>query len=259
MKLHLVPARQGTQWLRMGVRTFFRQPLALSGLFFMFLALASILSLIPVIGNLIALVLLPGFTAGFMVASRQAHEGRFPMPWELIAAFRSGKAGLRSILTLGVLYAAAIVLAMGASALVDGGQFARIYLLGGNLTLELVKDDSFLLAALLATLLYTPISLAFWHAPALVHWHGVAPVKSVFFSFMACRRNLAALFVYGLAWMGLSMATGMVVATVGGLLGEAGILAAIMMPTMMLIAAMFFTSQYFTFIDSFEIPTGESP
>lgn len=259
MKLHLVPARQGTQWVRMGVRTFFRQPLALSGLFFMFLALASILSLIPVIGNLIALVLLPGFTAGFMVASRQANEGRFPMPWELFAAFRNGKAGLQAILTLGALYAVAIVLAMGASALVDGGQFARIYLLGGNLTSDLVKDESFLLAALLASALYTPISLAFWHAPALVHWHGIAPVKSVFFSLMACRRNLAAFIVYGLAWMGLAMSTGIVVATVGGLLGEAGILAAIMMPIMMLIAAMFFTSQYFTFTDSFDIPSGESP
>lgn len=259
MKLNLVPARQGTQWVRMGVRTFFRQPLALSGLFFMFLALASILSLIPVIGNLIALVLLPGFTAGFMVASRQANEGRFPMPWELFAAFRNGKAGLKAILTLGVLYAVAIVLAMGASALVDGGQFARIYLLGGNLTSDLVKDESFLLAALLASALYTPISLAFWHAPALVHWHGIAPVKSVFFSFMACRRNLAAFIVYGVAWMGLAMSTGIVVATVGGLLGEAGILAAVMMPVMMLIAAMFFTSQYFTFTDSFDIPTGESP
>ena len=258
MKLHLVPARQGTQWLRSGVRTFFRQPLALSGLFFMFLALASILSLIPVVGNLIALVLLPGFTAGFMVASRQADEGSFPMPWALIAAFRQGQAKLQAILTLGALYATAIVLAMGASALVDGGQFAHIYLLGGNLTLELVKDESFLLAALLATALYTPISLAFWHAPALVHWHGVAPVKSVFFSFMACRRNLPAFIVYGLSWMGLSMAGAIAVATVGGLLGEAGVLAAIMMPTMMLVAAMFFTSQYFTFADSFEIPTGET-
>lgn len=259
MNLNQLPARQGTQWVRIGVRTFFRQPLALSGLFFMFLALASILSLVPIIGNLLALVLLPGITAGFMAASREAHEGRFPMPWMLITAFRQGKASLQAILTLGALYAVAIVLAMGASALVDGGQFASIYLLGGNLTVDLVKDDSFLMAALLATALYTPISLLFWHAPALVHWHGVAPVKSVFFSFMACRQNLGALFVYGMAWIGLSMATGMVVAIVGGLLGDASLVGTIMMPTMMLIAAMFFTSQYFTFIDSFDIPTGETP
>lgn len=259
MKLNLVPARHGLVWVRMGVRTFFRQPLALSGLFFMFLALASVLSLIPVIGNLLALILLPGLTVGFMAASREAHNGRFPMPWVLITAFRQGKASLQAILTLGALYAVAILLAMGVSALVDGGQFARIYLLGGNLTTDLVKDDSFLLAALLATSLYTLTALLFWHAPALVLWHGVAPVKSVFFSFMACRQNLGAFFVYVLAWIGLSMATGMVVAIIGGLVGDASTVGAILVPTMMLIAAMFFTSQYFTFVDSFDIPTGETP
>jgi hypothetical protein len=26
--------------------------------------------------------------------------------------------------------------------------------------------------------LYLPLSLLFWHAPGLVHWHGVPPVKA---------------------------------------------------------------------------------
>lgn len=259
MKLQLLPPRQGAAWLRAGVRTFFRQPLALSGLFLMFLALMSILSVIPVIGNLLGLVLLPGVTAGFMVASREAHAGRFPMPWLLITAFRQGPAKLQSMLRLGGLYALAVMLAMGVSALVDGGQFARVYLLGGNLNAELVKDDSFLLAALVATALYTPISMMFWHAPALVHWHGVPPVKSAFFSFMACRRNLGAYTLFGVAWMGLSLATGTVVAMVGGLTGDVTVMGAIMLPAMLLIAAMFFTSQYFTFMDSFDIPAPEAP
>jgi hypothetical protein len=35
MKLHLVPARTGLAWVKLGMRTFLRQPLALAGLFFM--------------------------------------------------------------------------------------------------------------------------------------------------------------------------------------------------------------------------------
>ena len=258
MKLQLVPAKQGVQWVKSGMRTFFRQPLALSGLFFMFLAAASVLSLVPLVGNVIALVLLPGITAGFMAASREAHEGRFPMPWVLITAFRQGQLPLQSMLKLGALYAVCIVLVMGISALVDGGHFARIYLLGGNLTADLLEDDSFLAAALLATVLYAPVSLMFWHAPALVMWHQMPALKSVFFSAMACRRNLGAFMVYGLAWVGVFIGSSMAVAIIATVFADPSMAGAIMMPMAMMLAAMFFTSLYFTFMDSFDAPPGET-
>jgi hypothetical protein len=259
MKLQLVPAKQGLQWVRMGIRTFFRQPLALSGLFFMFLAAASLLSIVPLVGNLIALVLLPGFTAGFMAASREAHQGRFPMPWLLVTAFRQGQLPLRSILGLGALYAVCILAVLGLSALVDGGHFAKMYLLGGELTSDVLRDDSFLAAALMASLLYIPVSLMFWHAPALVLWHRVPAVKSVFFSLMACRRNLGAFVVYGLAWTGVFLVSSMAVAILATLLSDPGLAGAIMLPAALLLAAMFFSSLYFTFVDSFETPPGETP
>ena len=259
MKLQLLPAKHGVQWVRQGMRTFFRQPLALSGLFFMFLAMASLLSLVPFVGNLIALVLLPGITVGFMAASRDAHEGRFPMPWVLIMAFRQGPLPLRAMLALGGLYAVCILAVLGISALVDGGQFANIYLLGGNLSADILKDDRFLAATVLSALLYVPVSLMFWHAPALVLWHQMPPVKSVFFSLMACRGNVGAFLVFGLAWAGVFLASSMVVATVATLLADPSMAGAIMMPMALLLASMFFTSLYFTFIDSFEAPTGDTP
>ena len=39
MKLQIVTARTGVAWVKEGIRTFWRQPLALSGLFFIFLGL----------------------------------------------------------------------------------------------------------------------------------------------------------------------------------------------------------------------------
>ena len=47
------------QWVREGMRTFFKQPLALTGLFFMFMSLVSLLSLVPYVGGLLSLVLIP--------------------------------------------------------------------------------------------------------------------------------------------------------------------------------------------------------
>ena len=114
------------------------------------------------------------------------------------------------MVTLGVLYAIGVVLVMGASALVDGGRFAQLYVQGGGITQELVMDPQFRMAMWLSTLLYLPVSLAFWHAPALVHWHGVAPVKSLFFSLVAVLKNTRAFLLYGALWMVLSFAAGLV-------------------------------------------------
>ena len=98
MKLRIVPASAGIQWVKLGIRTFFRQPLAMSGLFLLFLALMSLLSLIPVIGNVVALAILPGASLGLMAATEQATQGKFPMPAIMLSAFRAGRVQLRSML-----------------------------------------------------------------------------------------------------------------------------------------------------------------
>jgi hypothetical protein len=93
--------------------------------------------------------------------------------------------------------------------------------------------------------------LMFWHAPALVHWHGVAPVKSLFFSLVACFRNFGAFAVYGLGWLAVFLVVGTLFALLGGLIGGPTMARAMMMPVALLMAAMFSTSIYFTFRDCF--------
>lgn len=259
MKLGIVPARQGVVWVRMGMRTFLRQPLALAGLFFLFMGLMSVLTLIPVLGNLLALVLLPSATLGFMAATRQAAQGIFPMPAVLLSAFRAGRDHARAMLTLGVIYAVAFLLVLAVTALADGGQFARLYLVGGSLNADVVQNPEFELALVIGLALYLPLSLMFWHAPALVHWRGVPPVQSLFFSMVACIRNFWALTVYSLTWLAAFMAMGIVVAVIAGVSGSAELVGTLMLPLAMILAAMFFTSIYFTFQDSFEEATGETP
>ena len=75
MKLNIVPAKQGLVWVKLGIRTFWRQPLAFTGLFFLFMAWVSVLSMVPLIGSVIALLILPAATLGLMVATEQAAGG----------------------------------------------------------------------------------------------------------------------------------------------------------------------------------------
>jgi len=250
MLLQTVPARQGLQWALQGMRTFWRQPLAMSGLFFLFMALISLVSMLPLAGGVLALVLMPAFTVGLMAASQIASEGRFPMPSTLWQALRAGPRRL-PMLQLGALYAAGFLLLMGASFLMDGGQFAKVYLAGEPMRADVVQSSSFQSALWVTMLLYIPLSMLFWHAPALVLWQAVPPVKSLFFSWMACWRNKGAFVVYTLVWGGVFAAAAVAAMVAASLLGDVQLTLSILMPLALLVAAMFFSSMLFTVKDCF--------
>ncbi|MDD2728894.1 BPSS1780 family membrane protein [Malikia sp.] len=257
MKLKPVPARTGWLWVKLGIATFARQPLALAGLFLLYMLALSLLSALPVIGNLLALALLPATTLGLMVATREADRGKFPLPTLILSAFRAGRERLRAMLVLGAVYALGFMAVLGVSALFDGGQFAQVYLGSAEMTQEVVLSDSFQQAMWIGMLLYLPLALLFWHAPALVHWQGISPAKSLFFSLMACWQNKGALALFMLAWMGVFMVTGLVLSLLGSLLGSPDLLASLLFAAALTLAAMFFSSFYFTFRDSFSDDDGQ--
>lgn len=264
MKLHIVPAHAGLTWVKLGMRTFFKQPLAMSGLFFTFIIFMSVTSLLPVVGGLLALALVPGITLGLMAATLEATRGKFPLPTVLLSAFRAGRQRLNAMLVLGALYALGFVLIVALTAVVDGGEFAKLYLVGGKLSDEVVQQPQFQLAMWVALGLYAPLSMLFWHAPALVHWHGIPPVQSLFYSGVACVKNFWALTVYGVVWLLVFMAMGVAVSLLMVLIGQPETAPAVMLPAALTMASMFFTSLYFTFRDSFETdepaePAGSEP
>lgn len=256
MKLNIVPARTGIEWVKLGIKTFLKQPLALTGLFFMYMATVLVISQLPVVGSLLGAMLVPAATLGLMAATAEAASGRFPMPTVLVSAFRAGRQRARAMLVLGAIYTAGSLLAT-----LLGG------LLGEPVTpptdAEAPQLDPRMIYVLL---LHMPLVVLFWHAPALVHWHGIPPVKSLFFSAVAVLRNFGAMFLYGVAWMAVFLLVGFLVSTIGMMLGGAAVARSIMMPTVLLLVAMFSTSLYFTFRDSFraddggeELPAPEQP
>jgi hypothetical protein len=256
MHLNIVPARTGLTWAMQGVRTFWRQPLAMSGLFFLFMATVSLVSMVPFVGAALALVLLPALTAGMMAATLVASEGQFPMPAVLFAALKT-TAQRKTMLHLGGLYAMLFLGVMITSLLVDGGTFAKVYFGGAAATPEVVSTDSFQAAMWLTLLLYLPLSMMFWHAPALVHWHGLPAVKSLFFSFVACWRNMKAFSVYVLVWIGIFAAAGILSLLITSLSSDPFMFMTLFIPLALCATAMFFTSMVFTVRDCFNIPAAE--
>ena len=71
MKLNIVTPRTGLLWVRIGLRTYFRQPLALTGLFFMYTTVVLLLAIVPGIGVVAGGMLVPAATLGLMAATRE--------------------------------------------------------------------------------------------------------------------------------------------------------------------------------------------
>ncbi len=261
MRLNLVPARSGALWVKLGIRTFFKQPLAMAGLFFMFMALMTVATMVPLVGLPLAMTLLPAATLGLMAATLEVTQGKFPMPLVLLAGLRAKSGTARALLLLGVIYATGFLLAMGLAYLVDGGGFARMYLGGQAPAKEVLESSGFMAAMWTFIGLHLPLSLLLWHAPALVYWQGVSPVKSLFFSIVACLRNFKAYVLFALCWMGVMVTVLLVVITLAGLLDNPELIGVILFPALMLVASMFFTSLYFSYRDCFatETPVVEAP
>lgn len=249
MHLNQVSAGHGWVWVKQGLRVFFKQPLAMAGLFFMFMMGISLLAVIPLVGTFLAVALVPAGTLGLMAAAREADAGRFPMPLTLLTAFRAGSERSKAMWLLGGLYAAVLLVVMLVSSLLLPTEALQA-LQGDQVDPEQVREALLGPGLLVVALLYVPMLAAFWHAPPLVHWHGVAPVKALFFSWLACWRNKGALLVFGLGWLGIFLLAGLLTSLVAGLLGPQA-LAIVTYPMVLLLAAMFHASLYFTFRDSF--------
>lgn len=251
MKLNVVPPRTGLLWVREGIQVFRRQPLALVGLFVMYWFALVSLALLPVVGLVASLVLVPAGTLGFMVATADVVAGRFPLPSRLLAGFRQGRSRTRALLQLGFMHATIVlVILLGTHALFPPAEGAS-----ADDPLQLLSA-----ARLVATAVQLPVSVLFCYAPALSHWHGVPATKALFFSVVALWKNMGAFTMFGLGWAAVTLAISAVLALAYALAGS-GVMFALAVPAVLALSAMMLASTLFTFRDSFsaDAPGGTEP
>lgn len=248
-----LPAKTGWLWVREGFVLFRKQPAELSTLFFAYMFLMLALGIIPVVGQLMPIVLIPVFCMAFMQACAYVEKGRKVYPNLLLTGFRSP--AVRTLLKLGLLYLLAAILAIGASSLIDDGIFWRA--ITGQITVDeaTVRDSNMVLAMLFAAAVYIPAAMAFWFAAPLIAWQNMGVSKAVFYSFFAVCRSGKAFLVYGLTWAAINMILPAVISTiVRAILGSSSAAIFVLLPISMMLTIIMYCSFYPTYTRLFGDP-----
>nr|WP_316685043.1 BPSS1780 family membrane protein [Undibacterium sp. Jales W-56] len=236
----------GWSWVKEGFQLFRKQPVEMLALFFAYMFLTMGIGLIPVLGQFLPLILVPTFSMSFMQACRQIEAGQRVHPNVLLTGFRSP--ALPRLLMLGLLYLIAAIVAIGASALVDGGAFWDF--LTSQKPINPQDPKSMPAAAmfwgmLCSAVVYLPALMAFWFAAPLVAWQNMGVGKAVFYSFFAVRGAGKAFAVYGLAWLGLGVLLPMILSLmVAVIVGKAIAVVIIMMPVSLALTVVMYCSFY---------------
>lgn len=253
MKLHIVKPVQGYVWVRQGLEVGRRQPFHFAGLLGLCLSLGLLLIGIPVVGPLIVVGCMPLMWLGFMLATRKVLLGERFAPGVMLEAFKGAHSPRRTLAQLAGGYVMATLTVMQLAQLLGPGseQVAAVFESSDN-TSDLINNPLFQQDVMWRVALTLPVSLLFWHAPALILWARMPVSKALFFSIIACWRNLGAFTIYAITWLGVVLALGVLdrfvlsqipVPLLGNLLAiSAG----------MWVAAAFYASLYFTVVDCFE-------
>lgn len=192
-----------------------------------------------IVGSVAAHLLWFVFSGGLMLAARNTQRGQVPRFSELFAGFGPQGGALVAaglLVLLATLAVVGVMMAIGLGAAI--GSLASVASMG-----EVAESPPALVGIgwgslvllLLCLLLFVPISMAAWLAPALIMLRGARPVDALRMSLAACWRNVGALTVYGLVAIGLA-----IVATLMFLLGW------------LLLLPLIFLSTYAAYCDLFE-------
>ena len=204
-----MPAITGWNWLKEGTGLFRKQPAALTTLLFANILVSIGISAVPLIGPMIAVILIPSFSMAFMKACLMIENGERVTPAVLLTGFR--KPVVQDLCKVGLIYlGVSLFMAMITRFAVDPGfweQVARQGREGGQP--QVAGSDILAIFAIFGLDVAALMALCF--AAPLTYWQKMGPGKAVFYSFFAVVRSARVFIVLLLSWFAIFFGICMVV------------------------------------------------
>jgi type IV secretory pathway VirB3-like protein len=192
-------ASQGLQWVVAGFRLYRNNPLLLSAAFGLLFGVVMALGLIPMVGSSLSELASPLMVAGFMAAYRALDSGNELELPQFLAGLQGPAVPLMTVgavQLLGTLLIGKVMLAMGFDA-----EAVMAAAKGGTASpaeMQAMLNQA-MPAVLTGLVLFTPLIMATWFAPALILFGGARPATALGVSLKAVARNWAAMLVNSLA------------------------------------------------------------
>lgn len=199
MKIQSVAPGRGWQWITSAFQLFRKNPLIWVVLNMALMLIGLVLSLLPVIGAYLLYLLTPVFLGGMMVAAKDFEAGQ---DIEIAHLFRGFRHNAAHLVTVGGVYLVGQVVISGAMLTVGGPEFQEAVKAGiGALDASALTPEGarrVLQAMLVGTVLFAPLAMAVWFAPALVILDDQPGFQALWTSLLACLRNVLPLLLYSI-------------------------------------------------------------
>ena len=219
------PATTGWTWLKQGAALFRQQPAALTTLLFANILVSIVISAVPFIGPMIAVVLIPSFSMAFMMGCAMIDSGQRVTPAVLLTGFRQPV--LRELCKVGVVYlGVTLVLALLMRVVVPAEFWEQVRAAQSNPEASTAVAGSDLLAMFIMFALNVMTLIALCFAAPLTYWQKMPPFKAVFYSFFAVKRSAGKFFVLLLSWFAIFFGVCVLIAM---LLGGSGLARVVIM------------------------------
>ncbi|HEU5437631.1 MAG TPA: BPSS1780 family membrane protein [Telluria sp.] len=191
-----IAAKTGWLWLKQGMALFRQQPAALTTLLFANVLFVLLLHAIPLLGQFVAVLLIPSLSMALMQACLLIeNKQRVTLP-VLLTGFQ--KPLVFTLLKIGVAYLAVVVITTLPGLMVLGDTMMRRTPMNpGNVS------GTEVLVLMISSLLQIFSMVALSFAAPLATWQHMAPAKALFYSFFAVWRSARVFIVMLMAWLGL--------------------------------------------------------
>ncbi len=244
-----LPAKTGWLWVKQGFGLFRKQPGGLSTLFLGYMFSMVAMSVMPLLGQLVPVILVPVFSMAFMQACRYIEQKKRVFPNLLLTGFR--KPAFPPLFALGLLYLLVALLSLGASALVDGGVFWQLVTGQIDAKSPLARESNMGGAILMAIAVYIPAAMAFCFAAPLIYWQKMRLGKAIFFSFFSVLHSAKAFLVFASVWFAISVIGSQVVILI---FGRSEMAMMIMLPLSVILTVVMHCSFYASYRQLFGTP-----